>query len=238
MITEVVNKEHKVPPWSSMIPKRYKRNIINGELHRAKKIATDFSKEIIRIRNKFKYAGYPIRYINSVINAFNDTNRNRENVEDNKPEITVSLPFCIENENYSKIFMRKLQEYTQSKFKFIIIWKTKKVRSLFPLKDHTGHTSDIIYEGTCTCNNNYIGETGRNAELRWQEHNDIKKVSEPSKHLKDNPTHKFVWKILSHAPKEYKKRRILETYFIKIKQPSLNNQVQNYPLKLFHNGVT
>ena len=27
----------------------------------------DFSKEIIRIRNKFKYAGYPIRYINSPI---------------------------------------------------------------------------------------------------------------------------------------------------------------------------
>ena len=35
MITEVVSNDSKLPPhWSLKIPKRYKGNNINGELHR------------------------------------------------------------------------------------------------------------------------------------------------------------------------------------------------------------
>ena len=33
----------------SNIPKRYKRNAINGDLHHAKLIATDFDNEIVQI---------------------------------------------------------------------------------------------------------------------------------------------------------------------------------------------
>ena len=40
-------------PWSSNIPKCYKRNAINGDLHRAKRIATDFDNEIVQIKEKF-----------------------------------------------------------------------------------------------------------------------------------------------------------------------------------------
>ena len=46
--TKVYRKQNKLPnPWSSNIPKRYKRNAINGDLHHAKQIATDFEKEIV-----------------------------------------------------------------------------------------------------------------------------------------------------------------------------------------------
>ena len=241
MLTEVVSKDSKLfPHWSSQIPKRYKRNNINGELHRAKMISSDFDKEIQKIRLKFRKAGYPLKFINSVISCFNNENTQANEKQTEKRKITINLPYCIENENYSKIFMRKLNNFTQNKFCFIILWKTRKIRSLFYLKDKvdTIHKSNIIYEGTCSCNENYIGETNRNGIIRWSEHDNINKTSEPTKHLKVFKDHKFSWKILSNASHDYYKRKILETFFIKTKRPSLNNQIENYQLKLFHNGVT
>ena len=50
--------------WSSKFPINYKQNAITSELHRAKKIATDFYKELRRIKTKFLHAGYPVKFIN------------------------------------------------------------------------------------------------------------------------------------------------------------------------------
>ena len=150
------------------------------------------------------------------------------------------MPFCTENENYAKVFLSKLNNFTGNKYSFIITWKTRKVRSLFPLKDKVDfkHCCNIVYEGTCSCGNNYIGITDRNSILRFNEHDNENKSSEPSKHLKANENHQFSWKFLSKSSREKRRGRILETFFIKIRGPSLNNQTENYKLKLFHNGVT
>ena len=241
MITEVVSNDSKLPThWSSKIPKRYKRNNINGELHRAKMISSNFEKEVQRIRLKFKNAGYPLRFINSVILPFENGESRQKQQQEEKPKVTIDLAYCPENEDFSKIFIQRLNNFTENKFSFVILWKTRKIRSLFYLKDKITniHKSDIIYEGICSCNETYIGESDRNVCIRWSEHDNIKKTSEPSKHLKVFKDHKFSWKILSNAPRGYHKRKILETFFIKIKRPSLNNQIENYQLKLFHNGVT
>ena len=57
--TKVYRKLNKVPvPWSSNVSKRYKRNAINGDLHRVKQIATDFEKEIVQIKEKFLAANF------------------------------------------------------------------------------------------------------------------------------------------------------------------------------------
>ena len=235
--------------WSSKIPKRYKRNNINGDLHRAKKIASNFENEIIKIRNKYIKADYPLRYINSVISAFNnecapENNNNNEgpnnNTEENKKRVIVNLPFCSTNEEYAKTFLTKLKQFTNNKYFFIVVWKTRKVRSLFPQKDKVSisHCSNVIYEGLCTCNENYIGVTERNSIVRFEEHNDATKTSEPAKHLSVNINHSFNWTILSKASHNTRKGKILEAFFIKVKRPSLNNQSDNYKLKLFHNGVT
>ena len=46
LITSVHGKETKLPtPWNSKIPKKYKHNVIIGDLHRSKRISTDFTKE-------------------------------------------------------------------------------------------------------------------------------------------------------------------------------------------------
>ena len=40
--------------WSSQIPKRYKRNSTKGDLHRAKKISSNFKEEINSLGIKYK----------------------------------------------------------------------------------------------------------------------------------------------------------------------------------------
>ena len=47
---------------------------------------------------------------------------------------------------------------------------------------------DLWSKGVCSCQESYIGETVRNVEIRWQEHEDIQKDSKPAKHLKNNST--------------------------------------------------
>ena len=64
-------KNTKLPsPWTSETPTRYKRNTINGDLCRSKRIPSNFDEEIPLIKEKFMRADYPLRFINSVINQF------------------------------------------------------------------------------------------------------------------------------------------------------------------------
>ena len=55
VITSVNCKETKLPltPWESKIPKKYKCKVIIGDLHRSKRITTDFTEEKV-IKNKLK----------------------------------------------------------------------------------------------------------------------------------------------------------------------------------------
>ena len=118
------------------------------------------------------------------------------------------------------------------------MWKTRKVKSLFPLKDKNVHQSCVIYEGECSCGIKYVGETKRNATVRWSEHNKPSNISEPAIHLTKNIAHQFNWKVLCKAPGTYRLRRILEAYYIAIKKPGLNEQLESHKLNLFRNGVT
>ena len=64
--TWVHRKKTKLPtPWTSNIPKLYKRNTIKAELYQAKRISSNFTNEVNLIRTK-----NPIRFVNSVIHEF------------------------------------------------------------------------------------------------------------------------------------------------------------------------
>ena len=56
--------------WTSKIPKCYKQNTINGDLHSSKRISSNFDKEISLIKENFIKADYPLHFINSVVNEF------------------------------------------------------------------------------------------------------------------------------------------------------------------------
>ena len=76
------------------------------------------------------------------------------------------------------------------------MWQTRKIESVFKLKDKNAHPSHVIYKGECICGQTYIGETARNLEVRVKEHSDVNKQSEPVKHIRKHPNHKFTWEVL------------------------------------------
>ena len=74
-----------------------------------------------------------------------------------------------------------------------------------------------------------IGEMLRSSEIRWNEHMTEKdKNSDSVKHLNDNFDHELQWFVFL----------LLEAYYIKTCQPSLNSQMNSESLNLFRNGVT
>ena len=101
MKVEVYRKANKFPVhWKLRIPKRYKRNAINGDLYCSWRISLNFCYEKNKIRNKFSSAGQPMRFVNSVINTFE--NKKHEpmipsylfNDCESKHFISISVPFC------------------------------------------------------------------------------------------------------------------------------------------------
>ena len=85
--------------------------------------------------------------------------------------------------------------FTNDKLKFRYLWKTRKVRSLFVLKDPVIHKANVIYKGTWSCREFYVGETKRNCEVRWWEHCSTKEEFEVGDHLLLNPGHTLSLKI-------------------------------------------
>ena len=117
-----------------------------------------------------------------------------------------------------------METFANYKVKLSIVWNTRKIQSLFINKDKVNHCSCAIYRGICSCGADYIGETVRNAGLRWNEHeNGTDKNSECAKNLNENGNHGFKWSIFSSAPEVSFKRKIIEVYFIKTLNPILNN---------------
>ena len=79
----------------------------------------------------------------------------------------------------------------------------------------------------------------KSSEIKWNEYNTRKdKNSDCVKHLNNHFDHDFRWFALSPVSKNCLKCKILEAYYIKACQPSLNNQINSDVFNLFRNGVT
>ena len=131
----------------------------------------------------------------------------------------------------------KLAEYTDHKIKFRSSWKTKKLQSLFSLKDTIVHKANVIYKGLSTCKEFYIGETKQNSEVRWDEHCSLKKSSEVGDLLLVNPDHNITWQIIAKAPAQTFKRKTLEAFYIRKLKATLNSQKDIKITHLFRNGI-
>ena len=242
MTTKVIRKPGKFPAiWNSQIPKRNKRNNINVDLNRAFKIASDFDAEVSIIIKKYLHAGYPLGFIKSVISDFKKKDENQPIIHDwlfeECSKVLFKLPYCPSNEPDVKRFIDTIESFTGGKVMLIVLWSTRNIKSLFPLKDKVAHRSCVIYEGR-SCKLSYSGETKRNSEVHWREHENAAGKTEPAKHLMENASHKFTWKVLSAAPSHFRRRRILEVFFIAIRRPALNDQLEHHSLSLFRYGIT
>ena len=97
---------------------------------------------------------------------------------------------------------------------------------MFPLKDRIDHKANIVYKGICSCKESYIGETKHNAENKVKEHcSNNDKKSEVAEHLLKNRGHTINWQVITSAPHQPNKRKILEAYYKTKFKPSLNNQL-------------
>ena len=202
-------------------------------------MASTFTDKIPTIKQKFLSVDYPPRFVNSVIKQFSE--KCNGNTQDDyiippdffdvpKPLVLAEIPYCLRHETLSKRFIKKFHDFTHNSYEIRIKWITKKVKQLFKLKSKNPHLSCVIWEG--------VFVTRRNVELRWEEHENTSKDSEPAKHLKENLSHKFSWKILFAAPENKRICKILEASEIALKRPSLKEQIESKKLLLFYNGVT
>ena len=84
---------------------RYKCNAIVGELHRAKKIASNFDIEIKRIVNKYTVAGFPTRFVRSIAD---NSDSGKDNLIipqwlfEERKAFTIHLSFSPSNESFAK----------------------------------------------------------------------------------------------------------------------------------------
>ena len=102
-----------------------------------------------------------------------------------KQVVLIEVPYCEKNETSSKQFLKKFHDLTNDFYEIKIKWITKKIRNLFHLKSKNPHPACAIYEGVCACKENYIGETKRNVEIRWEffPYNKIQKLKKFLNHL-------------------------------------------------------
>ena len=124
--------------WKSEVPTKWKRNCITGALHRAKRVSTDFEKDIKTLETSIIKAGYPKRFISHTINNFlRPTHHNiiSDFLFDERKKVFIKLPFCSKNEKLSKTFIEKVNKFTNFNFIFIILRQIRRIKSLFDNKD-------------------------------------------------------------------------------------------------------
>ena len=151
--------------------------------------------------------------------------------DEKKPFFLIEVSYCEINETASKHFIKTFHEFTNEKYDTAIKWITQKVKSLFKVKDRNLHPS--CKKVKCKCGEIYVGETVRNMELSWAEHNNINKKSEPSKHLFLNSEHGFKWSVLLSPPENTRARKNLEAFFIAKMKLNLNEHVGLNTLSFF-----
>ncbi len=168
-----------------------------GTVQRAKRISTDLEPDIKEITEIYLKAGYPKLFLQATLNNFcKQTGKEKrlipEYMFEERKKVFIKLPNSQDNEKLSKRFINKLNIHVH--FMFIILWETRKIKSLFNLKDKNWHKSNVItYRVACKCGETYIGETKRNFAERKAEHENKTHNSEPARHLAKNPdyiTHK------------------------------------------------
>ena len=106
---------------------RYKCNVIIGELHWAKKTASNFDVETKRNVSKYIAAGFPSRFVSSIKDKF-DNGKNEyipvvsweRKGFDNSPTISHSKI------SFAKMFISKLICFTNEKCKLNYVWNARK----------------------------------------------------------------------------------------------------------------
>ena len=129
---------------------------------------------------------------------------------------------------------------TGIKFKLVFLDNCSYLGDRFSFKDKGPllMRSNVVYHLTCSCGEQYIGETERNLVDRMEEHarTEGSGLSAVGEHLRANPDHTVDFqspKVLGTSPYHHK-LLIKEALYIQQHQPSLNSQVWSKKLYVFN----
>ena len=72
----------------------------------------------------------------------------------------------------------------------------KRLKHCFKVKSKNPHISCVMYRSKCSCGEEYIGETERNVEKRWSQHNNPIQKTKLARHLSNNISHLLAGEIM------------------------------------------
>ena len=105
--------------------------------------------------------------------------------------VLVDIPYYPKNGEFSKLFIKKFEKFTDSLWDIRKKTVTKKVKQLLQLKRKISHPSSVTHEDSCACKQSDIYKTRLNIETEWEKHEDIQKDAEATKHLRNYSGHSF-----------------------------------------------
>jgi hypothetical protein len=179
----------------AIMPKKYLMSVLCGEIHRhynTNSNADDLEQSLAGLEDQFISNGYPQKLIRSKIREIKARNfqprpKPAESVKIPNSSYTIVLPFTSHRcENVSRKIIRALKKVTP-KYKVNFAYQlckvgqvvTPRLKSFEPLVD----TINLIYQFTCDCSTQYIGETYRRLKTRAKEHGQPSRDSEISRHI-------------------------------------------------------
>ena len=153
-------------------------------------------------------------------------------IDEDKPFISIYIPFCGKKENKFKDFIKKFHHFTEGKHRISIHWITEKVKSLFPLKDKNIYLDCVFYHGLCSWTENCIGESRSYMTTRGGEHNSPEWFWTCKTFIQRYPSSlRPEQTILAHASKRTRTRENQEPVCIAIIRPNVNDQLNCYFLE-------
>ena len=160
--------------FHSLAPKRYKRALVSGFVHRIYRACSSwhhFHESIEKAKTTLENNQYPPSFYNKIIN---DTlTKIVEKPKQRPPEIEEDphLLFLQYRGKNTESFARDLHK---TKVPCRIVFTLKKLKTVMPsLKEPIDKQlkSGVVYKISCPrCNACYVGQTGRHLQVRFREH--------------------------------------------------------------------
>ena len=255
--TVIFNYEH------SVMSKKYLKGGILTNLHReldASSSMENFLKTLRELKEVYSRNSYPAALINSRIKIFLN---NSEKPVRKATVHTICLEYSSPNIEHSICELTRKMSQLIPEFRVNVAYRSIKVSKLFssfakPVTDKF-EKCDLVYEFLCPCDEIYIGQTSRMLIHRIREHQmpssnknicahilccsayiensekfaieNAENFTSPLKAKLSNFKDKF--KIIKKGFRYYKERERAEAFFIRTRQPSINDQFDHKAFKLF-----
>ena len=239
----------------SFCPLIYKINALKTLIHRSYKICSDYDSlhsELQFLKELFLKNGFPLSLIYSITKKFLDQVFVKPKVIHTVPKklIYISLPYFGPKSNILKTDLHKFLSDRYKSINFqIVLTNNFSINSFFNFKDQicSSLCSGIVYLFKCPhCNiGQYVGSTIRNLHIRIHEHmgvshrtgrhlakppfSAIRNHCEGVHGVKPSPNDFSILKKVNDNKLDI---HIIESLYIKIRKPDLNNMLSSYPLHL------